>query len=99
MGKENIDRIEKELAGIDAKIRELEILRDDVLLSDEEYASYVENYQAYYNDEPLSIRDYYRYMDELMEINGKMGHRDADIESLFRQYGERLQYLERRLSA
>lgn len=94
-----IEDMERQLAKIDDRIRELEREREDVLQSDEEYANYVNYYRVCYNDPPQSIRRYYELSAELGTINQAFQAPQADAEELMQYYGRRLQYLERVLAA
>lgn len=99
MGQEQIERIEAEVQRIEKEIALLKKRREAVLMSDEEYASYVEHYQAYYDDEPLPIRAYYQKMAELEAINALFNQSDVDYEALWQQNGQRIAELERMLAA
>lgn len=66
---ENVERIEDELHRIDSAIAALKTERAAVLRSDEEYAGYLDDYEAYYDDEPLSIRSYYMCAARLDMLN------------------------------
>jgi len=100
MKLETVERIERQLAEIDEQIITLETQKAKTLLNDEEYAGYIQAYQAYYDDEPLTIREYYRYMDELQAINRDFKEAGQEgIEECFRKHGKRLQELERMLAA
>lgn len=86
MNWKKVEAIEAEVASLDKQIAALQALRESVLLSDEEYASYVEHYQAYYDDEPLSIRKYYEFSEE-------------HFEAVWQKHQKRLAVLERLLAA
>jgi hemerythrin-like domain-containing protein len=96
-----IAAIETTVAEIDATIARLQQERENALLSDEEYASYVDQYSSVYDDEPLSIREYYLKVAELEQINSKFdkAKREEDFEALWDKYAKRLQELERVLAA
>lgn len=100
-------QIEKQLAEIDAKIKELEQMKEAILESDVEYAEYCKSYRAYYQDDPLPIRFYYTYKAELQtlikeldqafqddQLNGSDCHEEA-----WRKHYGRIRLLERRLAA
>ena len=94
-----VEKLEHELSRIGREIRRLEQEREEALLSiDEEYAAYIEHYRAFYNDEPLSPRQYYEKMAELEAINAEWVA-GQDYEELWRKHKDRLQYLERVLAA
>lgn len=100
--QKRIEEIEARVAQIDAEIERLQRERRQILLSDEEYACYLEHYGQWYDDEPCSLREYYRLMAELETINAKfdkpnLGERGYD--DLFHKYGERIKFLERKLAA
>jgi uncharacterized protein YydD (DUF2326 family) len=102
--QERIERIEEELKRIDRDIRALRKEREEVLRSDEEYASYVDWYEGYYEDLPLSIHQYYERSAELAELNKKFNdvyHRgDTEAyEDCWRKNEVRLLQLERMLAA
>jgi predicted metal-dependent hydrolase len=96
-----IAAIETTVAEIDATIARLQQERETVLLSDEEYACYVEQYHAHYTDEPLSIREYYAQMEELEQINSEFDKAGTseEFEALLRKHSKRIQRLERALAA
>ena len=98
--EECIAQIEARLAEIDAEIAGLIAEREVVLFSDEEYASYVEHYQAHYDDEPLNIREYYGLDEELSTLNDEiMAADDEHFDEVWRKHENRLRYLERKLAA
>jgi hypothetical protein len=103
MTSDSIDQIEANLASLDAQIERLKQEREAVLESDEEYSSYLDQFQHYYPDDtPLTIRGYYDCVEELHELNRLFGQefvQGRDIEELMRQYGTRLYELERMLAA
>lgn len=100
-GKEMwIEAIEKELAEIDSEIAALRQKREDVLYNDDEYACYLEQYEAIYEDEPLSIRQYYELSNELDQINEEiMAACSEDFEEVWQKHRKRLTCLERLLAA
>jgi predicted RNase H-like nuclease (RuvC/YqgF family) len=93
--------IETTVAEIDATIARLQQEREAAMLSDEEYASYVEHYRAFYADEPLPIREYYTKMAEIEQINSEFdkAKKVEDFEALWHKYAKRLDELERALAA
>jgi len=102
-----IQEIELAMAEIDIQIRALEAEKQEVLESDEEYASYVEHYRYWFDDEPLTIRQYYDALAELREINAQFDavtpehHRDLqnpEYDRLYRKHRSRLLHLESRLA-
>lgn len=100
MNLETIERIENQLAEIDDEIRRLELEKDKIIEGDEEYSNYLAAYQSYYDDQPLTIREYYHRMAELEAINQEFKESGPDnIEALMRKHGKRLMQLERCLAA
>ena len=102
--QEKVARLDAELKQIDAEIRQLQTQRDAVLRSDEQYADYLTAYESCYNDEPLTLREYYEHMAALDAINAEFNAIDAQTQSdafdeLWRKHEHELQYLERRLAA
>jgi hypothetical protein len=100
------------LSRLDSAIADLENQRDQLLESfDEQYAGYRNHYSAYYDDEPLSIREYYEAaneFDELMErwnvLHRGLDHNDPDvdyseIEEFDKKTAGRFAHLERVLGA
>lgn len=96
---ERIERIELELAEIDKRIAALQRRRGEVLWQDAEYADYVEQYRAYFTDEPSSIRSYYKFSAELEKICQAIRQAEPNAQEIYRQHGNRLAYLERVLAA
>ena len=60
---------------------------------------YVEQYQAYYDDDPLPIGRYYEKVEELEAISRLFNKPEADIEALWDKHGKRIAELERVLAA
>lgn len=100
MNESEIGEIERQLEEIDRQIADLQRKREAVLFSDEEYAAYLEQYKAFYEDEPLSIREYYRLSQELDKINEEIMAAEKDeFENVWRKHNKRLAHLERMLVA
>jgi hypothetical protein len=76
----------------------LERAKEEVLREDEEYGDYLDQYLAFYNDEPLPIRVYYQNTEELNHLCQLYTAKDADFEALDLLYSNRIQYLERVLA-
>ena len=97
--RRRIREIEDEVRCIDRGIAWLQRRREEVLMSDEEYVGYVEQYQAYYDDDPLPIGRYYEKVEELEAISRLFNKPEADIEALWDKHGKRIAELERVLAA
>lgn len=103
MDKETLQKIkhvERALEDVDKKMRSLVNEREVILTEwDEEYGGYVEAYRLYYDDEPLSIRAYYKASEEMQAINALWNNPNADYDALYQKYKSEIQRLERILAA
>jgi len=107
-----VSEFEKKLSSIRDKIALLEVQREALLETfNEDYAGYLNHYAAYYDDEPLTMRQYFEAInewDQLMEqwneLHKGIDHNDPDvdyseIEAFERMTSDRFAHLERVLGA
>jgi len=91
--------IEEQIQAIDAHIAALKFDRLAILRSDPEYADYLDNYSAHYDDEPLTIREYYMYMARLETLNKAAMQELEDTGTISAKTLNQIAPLERRLGA
>ena len=91
---------------IEEKVRELTIeiflLQAQckaLLQMDPEYSEYLEAFEERGEGDPLTIRQFHQYSDELDRINDEFNTEDADYETLWVKYRQRIVVLERFLLA
>lgn len=69
-----VELYRRKIRRIDERIAKLETEREEVHNSFEDYAGYCQHYRAYYEDEPLGIREYYETLNQWREL---MAEHDA----------------------
>lgn len=97
---EIVEHVESQLRDIARREAELEREREAVIANSGEYADYIKQYQAQYDDgEWLHIRAYYEKLARLDEIGALFRAPGADHEALWREYRHEIEHLERVLAA
>lgn len=98
---EHIERIEKELADVDAKIAELKLKKEAIIRNDPRYSDYLDCYNAIrFDNNPLTIRQYYQSLEEFEVINKAfITAFQEDDETTIKQLFGKLRLLENRLAA
>ena len=91
--------LEQRAQEIQAQIFLLKKEREVILRLDPDYAEYLDEFAERGEGEPLSIRQFHQYSDEMDRINAEFAGNDVDFEALWAVHRERIVVLERLLLA
>ena len=98
---ERIWQIELQVESIDSQIARLQRERRELLDADDEYAAYVAEHEASNRaSPPMSIREYYKVVERLLELNKLiMDANDEEFMAGWRKHRAELERLERAIFA